>query len=120
MKREIKEKNIFLIYLLTLFTCGIYGIVWTVQSKRDMNSLGGDIPTTWITIVPFVNFYYFYKYSEAFSLHIKKDENTILWFAISLFAGFLLPYFVQKELNALAGRESIQSKPKENIKKAVA
>ena len=98
-EREIKEKNILMVYLLSIFTFGVYPIVWYVKSKRDMNSLGAQIPTSWLLIVPVANFYWIYKYCEGFSNHLIKDDNTVLWFCVSLFAGFLMPYFVQNELN---------------------
>lgn len=98
-KRVIKHKNVFLVYLFTIISFGVYSVVWYVKSKRDMNSLGAEIPTSWLLVVPVANFYWVYKYCEGFSCHLKKDNNTALWFCISLFVGFLMPYFVQSALN---------------------
>lgn len=97
--RTIQNKNVFLVYLFAFLSCGIYSTIWTIQSKRDMNALGANIPTSWLMLVPFANIYFLYKYCEGFSNEVKKDNSPILWFAVSIFAGPLLPFFVQSELN---------------------
>lgn len=99
---EIKYRNIFLVYLFSIITFGIYTIYWFVQTKNEMNSLGADIPTAWLIIVPIANLYWFYKYCEAFSIYVKKDNNPILWFILYIVAGIIIPALVQSELNKLA------------------
>ncbi|MBI2666337.1 DUF4234 domain-containing protein [Candidatus Woesearchaeota archaeon] len=98
----VKHRNIFLVYVFTIITFGIYGIYWTVSTKNEMNSLGAKIPTAWLLLVPFVNLYWGYKYCEGFSEKVKKDNNPVLWFVLYLFVGFIIPGFVQSELNKLA------------------
>lgn len=100
--REIKHKSIFVTYLLMFATFGIYGLVWTVKSKRDMNSLGAEIPTSWLLLIPIVGVFWMYKYSEGFATHIEKDDATVKWFALHLFVGFLTPFFVQSKLNEIS------------------
>jgi|GEM_PF-1445604 hypothetical protein len=99
MQREIKYKNVFTVYALMVFTLGIYALIWTVKSKRDMNALGAEIPTSWLLIVPIVNVYWAYKYCEGFACHVKKDDNTLLWFCVHMFAGIIMPALVQSKLN---------------------
>lgn len=96
-----------MVYFLGFITLGVYSLVWMIKSKRDINALGGSIPTAWICLIPFAGIYWSYKYCEGFSHHVKKDNNTILWFAMTMFVGFLTPYFVQKELNKFAPPENI-------------
>ena len=110
-KRKIKEKNILAVYLLAIFTLGVYAVVWSVKSKRDINSLGGDIPNSFLMFVPVVNIYWIYKYSEGFACHVKKDDNTILYFLVSFFVGFVTPFIVQSELNKHALRKSATKAP---------
>jgi uncharacterized phage infection (PIP) family protein YhgE len=99
---EIKERNIVAIYLLSIVTLGIYAIYWIVQTKEEMNGLGGEIPTSWLLIVPIAHYYYLYKYCEAFSERVKKDNNAVLWFLLSVFVGIIMPAIVQSELNKIA------------------
>ncbi|MCR4323931.1 MAG: DUF4234 domain-containing protein [Nanoarchaeota archaeon] len=56
-KRVIKRRNIVLIYIFSIITFGIYGIYWIVSTKNDINSLGGEIPTGWLLIIPIANLY---------------------------------------------------------------
>jgi hypothetical protein len=43
----MKQRNAASVLFLTLFTLGIYGIVWSVKTKNEMNKLGAQIPTAW-------------------------------------------------------------------------
>jgi hypothetical protein len=99
VKIKVKERNVFLIYLFTLISFGIYGIYWMISTKNELNKFGADIPTGWLIIVPIANIYWIYKYSEGFSEKLKKDNNTILWFIVYFLAGIVMPAIVQLELN---------------------
>jgi bacteriorhodopsin len=98
----VKHRNIFLVYLFSFITFGIYAIYWSVSTKNEMNRLGASIPTAWLIIIPIANIYWMYKYCEGFAVYVKKDNNTILWFILDLFAGIIMPAVVQSELNKIA------------------
>ena len=100
--RKIKHRNVFLVYLFGLLTFGLYFLYWIISTKNDINSLGGDIPTGWLLIVPIANIYWIYKYCENFSEKVKKDNNPILWFILYLLVGVIMPAIVQTELNKSA------------------
>ena len=51
----VMHRNIFLVYLFSFITFGIYTIYWLVSTKEEMNTLGATIPTAWLIIVPIVN-----------------------------------------------------------------
>jgi hypothetical protein len=102
---EIEERNIVLVYVFSFITFGIYAIYWLVKTKGEINSLGGDIPTAWLIIVPIANLYFIYKYCESFSLYVKKDDNAILWFILYVLVGIIMPAIVQSELNRIARGE---------------
>lgn len=85
-----------------IITLGIYAIYWAVSTKNDINSLGAKIPTAWLLIIPIANLYWMYKYCEGFSERVKKDDNAVLWFILSVFVGIIMPAIVQSELNSLA------------------
>lgn len=106
MDRQIKERSVVLVYLFTLVTFGLYYVYWVVSTKRDINSLGGDIPTTWICLIPFGGLYYSYKYCDGFAHHVKKDGSTIMYFLLTLFLGIIMPAIVQSELNKRALKSS--------------
>lgn len=96
--REIKHKNIFLVYLFSFITFGIYWLVWTVKSKRDLNALGADIPTSWLLMVPIANFYWLYRYSEGYA-KVSKNGSSVLWFLVFAIFGFVTPFLVQSTIN---------------------
>jgi hypothetical protein len=101
-QREIKNKSLFLVYLYSIVTFGIYYLVWAVKSKRDMNAIGANIPTSWMLIVPIVNIYWQYKYFAGYSATFKNGKGTALYFILHAFTGGLFtPFLVQSELNKL-------------------
>ncbi len=99
---SIKKRNIVAVYLLSFVTLGIYALYWTVKTKGEINSLGADIPTAWLLIIPIANLYWWWKYCEGFATYVKKDNNNILWFLLQTFVGIIMPAIVQSELNKLA------------------
>ncbi len=54
----MQQRSPFLVFLLSLITFGIYGIVWYVKTKNEMNARGAQIPTAWLLIIPIVNIYW--------------------------------------------------------------
>lgn len=99
---KVQKRDIVMVYLLGFITLGIYFIYWFVQTKNEMNAMGADVPTAWLMIVPIANLYLMYKYCEAFSVYVKKDDNAIMWFILYVIVGIIMPAIVQSELNKLA------------------
>lgn len=103
---QIKHRSLLFMFLMSIFTLGIYIIYWAVKTKNELRSLGADIPTALLVVVPFAHFYFWYKYSQGFvSIVEKQPENkslVILYF-IALqcipIAGILI---VQEKLNKLS------------------
>ena len=97
----IKHRNIFLVYLFSIITLGIYAIYWMVSTKNEINEIGANIPTGWLIIVPIANLYWAYRYCEGYATKVKKDNNTLLWFILYVLIGIIMPAIVQSELNKL-------------------
>ncbi len=53
------------VFFLSFFLTIIYQIYWLVQTKRNMERLGAQIPTSWLIIVPFVSIYWDWEYSKG-------------------------------------------------------
>ncbi|MDG6219689.1 MAG: zinc ribbon domain-containing protein [Candidatus Thermoplasmatota archaeon] len=105
MTNTIKERNVILVYLLGIFTLGIYFIYWYIQTKREINeNFGASIPTCWLLILPIANIYFIYKYAEAYSLYVLRDDNKVLWAILFIFVGIIVPALVQIELNKYVGK----------------
>ncbi len=101
----IQKRDVVMVYVLTIITFGIYGIYWSVKTKDELNSLGGDIPTAWLLIIPIASLYWLYKYSEAYSTKLKKDNNGVLWFIVFWLIGIIMPAIVQSDLNKIADKK---------------
>lgn len=98
----VKNRSIFMVYVLSIITFGIYTLYWSVSTKNEINRLGGNVPTAWLLIIPIANLYWVYKYCEGFALYVKKDGNTLLWFILYVLVGIIMPAIVQSELNKIA------------------
>lgn len=86
----------------------IFYLHWLVTTKNALNCWGASIPTTWFIIIPFLNIYFFYKYSQAFSRYVL-DNRAITTFGCFLLIFFMQPIAIlilQMQLNKLALSES--------------
>lgn len=90
------------VVLLTLITCGIYGIVWYVKTKEEMNRLGASIPTAWLLIIPLVNIYWVWKYAEGVQLVTKGAQSAVTIFLLLLFCGIIGMPLAQSAFNSIA------------------
>ena len=98
----IQRRNPVLVIIFTIITFGIYSIYWFVKTKDEINSLGAEIPTAWLLIIPIANLYFQYKYADGFSEFVKKDDNAIMWFLLLFLVGPVAMIIFQIELNKLA------------------
>ena len=102
MRYSIPKRNIVLVYILGIVTFGIYFLYWMYKTKHEMNDMGAQIPTSILIFIPIANIYWLYRYSEAFSEYVKRDDNSPLWFIVFFFIGPVMPAIVQSELNRIA------------------
>ncbi len=99
---SIKKRSPVAVIIFSIITFGIYAIYWIVKTKEEINSLGADIPTAWLIIIPIANYYFIFKYAEGYSTYVKKDNNAIIWFLVYFFVAPLFIILVQMDLNKLA------------------
>jgi hypothetical protein len=99
----IKKRNPVWVVILSIITLGIYLIYWFVKTKEEIKSLGAQIPSAWLIIVPIGNAYLLYRYCEGFSDFVKKDKMGVVWFLLSVTLFPVFPVIVQTELNKLVG-----------------
>ena len=106
MTNTLQERNVVVMYLLGIITLGIYFIYWYIKAKREINeNFGSEIPTCWLLIIPIANIYWMYKFAEAYSLDIIKDDNKALWALLFILVGIIVPAVVQLELNKHVGKQ---------------
>ncbi|MNL33863.1 hypothetical protein D3C87_1557970 [compost metagenome] len=98
----MKKRNLFAVLLLCLFTFGVYSIVWPVKTKIEMNRLGANIPTAWLIIIPIVNIYWLWKYSEGVEQVTNGKQSAALAFILLFLLGVIGYMVIQNEFNKLA------------------
>jgi hypothetical protein len=78
----MEKRSLLNMILLGLVTLGIYYIYWFFATRNEMVAKGAEIPTAWLVIIPFVNFYFLYKYAEAFAKYVDDKNSPITYFLL--------------------------------------
>jgi hypothetical protein len=95
----MKKRNIVAVIILSIVTCGIYSIVFYVKTKGEMVTKGAVIPTCWLLIVPIVNFYWLWKYSEGVAKVTNNAFSNAVAFILLFFLGFIGQAIIQSKFN---------------------
>lgn len=95
----MKNRNPVAVLLLSLVTFGIYALVWAVKTKEEMNQQGASIPTAWLLIIPFINLYWMWKYSEGVQLVTKGGQSQAVAFLLLLLLGPIGMAIIQSAFN---------------------
>ncbi|MDO8687854.1 MAG: DUF4234 domain-containing protein [Dehalococcoidales bacterium] len=98
----MKHRDPIMVILLSLITLGIYTLVWSVRTKNEMNTKGAQIPTAWLSIIPFVNWYWWWKFSEGVEIVTSKAMGTGTAFLLLFFLGTIGMAIIQDKLNKVA------------------
>lgn len=99
------------VLLLSLFTCGVYNIIWLFKTGDEINQASGVLQFNMmkeillsIVTCGFWAFWFYWRYAEAV-VQLQKDwgvkpqmEAPIL-FLMAFFS--IMPFFVQQSLNAV-------------------
>lgn len=116
-KAPIKQKSIVTCIILSIITCGIYGIIWFINIVDDLNTASGDVNGQ-SGVVVFIltlvtcniyGLYWAYKAGEKVSIIRQRNglssdsNNGILYLILNLFGLNIVTYaLVQSELNNVA------------------
>ena len=95
----MKKRNPIAVLLLTFVTFGIYSLYWMVQTKVEMNVKGAQIPTAWLIIIPLVNLWWMWKYSEGVELVTGGKTSGVLAFILLFLLGMIGAAIVQDSFN---------------------
>ncbi len=98
----MQHRNPIMVILLSIITFGIYCIFWLVTTKNRMNTKGAQIPTAWLIIIPFVNIYWLWKFSEGIELVTNRGMQTVVAFLLLFVLDIIGAAIVQNELNKVA------------------
>jgi hypothetical protein len=101
----IQKRNLWIIALFLILTGGFYFFYWLYVTKQEINKLGGQIPSLWFAIFPFLNIYFDYWYAKEYLRVIRNDEETnsiIVYFLLILILPMVAPFIIQNDLNKRA------------------
>lgn len=111
----IKERNIIVQILLTVVTCGLYGIYWFItltdeaaQAAGDAEFSGGKAFIFTLLTCGIYGIYWYYKmgktlYQANTKAGIVASDNAVLFLVLGLFGFGIVNYCImQNELNGLA------------------
>ena len=107
----IKPRNIVTAILLTLITCGIYGIYWIVMMTREAVSVkdesdSGILEIVLMLFLPFIGFFLVEKkLSEGLNAKgVAHSDNSILYLILGIVGLGIVPLcMIQNDLNKYVG-----------------
>lgn len=107
---NIKPRNIVTAIILTIITCGIYGIYWIVCMTREAVSVKdpADNAVLEIILMLFLSFLGLYmvekKLAEGLNAKgIAHNDNSVLYLVLGLLGLGIVPLcLIQNDLNKLA------------------
>ncbi len=98
----MQYRNPIMVILLSIITFGIYGLVWYVTTKDQMNAKGAQIPTAWLLIIPVVDLWWLWKFCQGVELVTNKGMGTAVAFLLMYLLGTIGVAIIQNELNKVA------------------
>ena len=112
----MQKRNIGLCIVLSIITCGIYGIYWLISMVNELNALSGDENGTSGGVVFLLSIvtcsiyllFWFYKAGEKINKAkaakgLPTDSNSgILYLILAVFGLQIVSYaLIQNEINSL-------------------
>lgn len=109
---NLKVRNPITCLLLSIITCGIYGIYWAIVIARDAVSVkdpsdSGTLEIILMLFLPFIGFYLCeQKLTEGCAAQgIPHKDNAILYLILGLVGLGIVNYFMmQSDLNKIAAQ----------------
>lgn len=106
----MKQRNIVTAIILTIVTCGIYGIYWAICLAREAVAVKDPADSAVLEIVlclflPFLGFFLAEKkFAEGCAAQgIPHNDNSVLYLILGLFGLGIVNYcMMQNDLNKIA------------------
>jgi len=98
------RRSTIAVILLTFLTFGLYGLFWLVTTKIEMNKQGAEIPTAWLAIIPLVNIYWIWKYSEGVEHVTERQMSGPVAFLLLWLLGVIGMAILQSQFNKVPER----------------
>lgn len=103
----MKNRSPIAVFFFSFATFGIYGIYWYVKTKGEINKLtDAKIPTAWLIIIPLVNIWWTWKYSEGVDKATKGELSAVISFILLLALGSIGMAVIQNSFNKV-GQQAV-------------
>lgn len=106
---NIKKRNIVAAVILSIVTCGIYGLYWAFMLGKEAASVkdpadSGILESILIMFIPFIGFYLAEKKFAAGCQEkgIEHKDNSIIYLVLGLIFPIADYCWMQSELNKIA------------------
>jgi hypothetical protein len=97
----MEKRSVAAVLLLPIITFGIYGLVWYVKTKNEMNNKGAEIPSAWLLIIPIANIIWLVKWCKGVNKVTKNSLSTGGSFALVFFLGMIGAAIIQSKFNQI-------------------
>lgn len=108
-----RRRNLFVQFLLFIFTLGIYGIYWFYSTAKEMKTATGDdgdiVLWTILYIIPLANLFAYWKHAELVQLATDDELNKIGMFIAEIIFFPIYWIIVQTTLNSRSGLPPTQN-----------
>ncbi len=104
------------VFILCFVTLGIYGIVWYVKTKGELNAKGAEIPTAWLMIVPIANWFWLWKWSQGVEKVTGGSSSAGSTFVLMILLGPIGAAIIQGAFNKISSGGSVPEPPKAEAK----
>lgn len=98
----LQRREPIMVFIFTIITFGLYGYYWYVMTKLEMNASGTQIPTAWLIIIPFINIWWMWKFSEGIEQVTQGRMTGPIAFLLLFFLGMIGGAIIQDTLNKFA------------------
>jgi len=106
----IKQRNIVTALILSIITCGIYGIYWVIMMAREAVAFkdpadSGVLEIVLCLFLPFVGFYLVEKkFAEGCAAKgVEHKDNSVLYLVLGIIGLAIVDYcMLQNDLNKIA------------------
>lgn len=110
---NVTKRDLVLAIILSIVTCGIYGIYWMVCITNDLNELSGEqaasgamLVVLYLVTCGIYGYYWAYKCGERLDLikqnrGLQSSNSGVLYLIVFLFVPIVVYALVQNEINNL-------------------
>ncbi len=91
----VKKRNIFLGYLFSIVSFGLFQLFWVAKLSPSANVAGIKLLAAMLVLITVANIYWQFKYCKGFSEYIERKNNSMPWFFLMFFIPIVLPITTQ-------------------------